>query len=142
VTANVACAGSRGPGAAGRHDPICCIPAPAKAAGSLLALAFVRVSYRFGGKEGKHQRQKKINCWRLHGYGCVPRIDLPTQSASSSLLSVSPPGRSTALSVASLPPAPTLPMQGPGGHDSIYCIPAPAKAAGSLLALASAKVKV
>jgi hypothetical protein len=94
------------------------------------------------GRKESINAKKKLNCRRLHGYGCVPCIDLPTQSASSSLLSVSPPGRSPALSVSSLSPAPTLPMQGPGGHDLTCCIPAPAKAAGSLLALASAKVKV
>jgi hypothetical protein len=93
-------------------------------------------------REGrKASTQKKLNCWKLHGYGCVPCIDLPTQSASSSLLSVSPPGRSPALSVSSLSPAPMLPMQGPGGHNLTFCIPAPAdKAASSLLALASSKV--
>jgi hypothetical protein len=70
---------------------------------------------------------KKINCWKLHRYGCVPCIDLPTQSASSSLLSVSPPGRSPALSVSSLSPAPTLPMQGPGGQTRCTASPLPPK---------------
>jgi hypothetical protein len=36
------------------------------------------------GRKESIKSKKKIKCWRLHGYGCVPCIDLPTQSASSS----------------------------------------------------------
>jgi hypothetical protein len=93
------------------------------------------------GRKESINANKKLNSWRPHGYGSVPCIDLPTIKLAL-LFSVSQPGRSPALPVSSLSPAPTLPMQRPGGHGLTCCIPAPDKAATSLLALASAKVKV
>jgi hypothetical protein len=68
-------------------------------------------------------------------------VSICPQSASSLIFSVSQPGRSPALPVSSLSPAPTptLLMQRPGGHGLTCCIPAPNKAATSLLALVSAR---
>jgi hypothetical protein len=79
--------------------------------------SFVSVIDLEEGRKESINANKKLNSWRPHGYGSVPCIDLPTIKLAL-LFSVSQPGRSPALPVSSLSPAPTptLPMQRPGGH--------------------------